>query len=196
MRILHPGVFPVGQLNSALIYQEIVTDGVNVGEAVPLLLFVNKRLQREHSLPGFLIILMDTRPSPQALIKLNPVKDIKGVTDLQLHAMEAPQQIHAPSDIVFIIGAAGPGTFDISCNFHTGIFIQIDRIITEAQTGNGPVHIRFLLPVDELIRSFTGNTDDVPRVSGSKEERPVCHALLKSPPFPCFFEQRSRLTGK
>ena len=81
MRILHPGVFPVSQLNSALIYQEIITDGVNVGEAVLLLLFVNKRLQREHSLPGFLIILMDTRPSPQALIKLNPVKDIMGDAD-------------------------------------------------------------------------------------------------------------------
>ena len=185
MRILHPGVLPVRQLQLlffvlSFIEKEIVGNGVDVSQGPLGDLRFDERLQREHPLLHRPVVPVHRRPAfPQALIKLNLPENIEFVLHFQPHLVKAPEPAHAAPQVFDRVRVAHPHTFEVPRDLIARHRVDVNRVVAETFSGDRLVDRRLLPSVDQLVRPLAGHPHDVLAASARKQKRPVGHALLE-----------------
>ena len=185
MRVLHPGVFPIRQLQqlcpgSVSVEQEIVRHRIDMREHTLLHMSFDEGPQREHPLLHRRVIPVYGRsPAPQALIELDLIEYVKRMLNFQSHLMEAPQPRHASPKVLLRVRVAHPDTFQIARDLVSGLRVDVDRVVTQPQPGDRSVNFCFLMSVDQLICPLAGHPHDILAVSHREQERAVGHSLLE-----------------
>ena len=114
--------------------------------------------QAQDILLGFHVVPIDRgRTLPQRLIELNLPKDVESMGDCKAQGMEAPQFLHAPIQVSHAVRIAGSCAFQILCNLVPILRIDVNRIVTEAMAAYGSEDLGLLLPVYQLICTFSGD---------------------------------------
>ena len=200
IRILHAGIFPVDQMNIRpfrhLADQKIIRHRIDVTQRPPLRLTVNIRTEPLHPFQSFLVIPVAGRLAvPQLLIEVNPLENIKGVFHRQILLMEFPQKCHALIHLFPVLRVTAMASFQVLRHLIAVLRIKVVDGVADAFSVDGLIDLILLLPVDQLIRSLSGNPHDIVPAPAGKPEGTVGHPFFQHPDIQDFFLPAAQHTG-
>ena len=186
MRILHSGVFPVGELEKFVrvpgrtVEQEIVRHCVDMCQTPVLGQAFDVGAKCEQILLRLAVIPVDGRIAvPKGFVEVDLAEDVESVVNGQVHGVELAELVHAAAQVVEVVGIAGPDVVEEGRDLVPVLRVDIHGIVAEAEAADRFVDVRLLAAVNQLVGAFAGDPHDVFGALSAEEEASVGHALLQ-----------------